>query len=136
MIWGNADDPVKRWRKEADQAEQERIAAKEQMRREEERRARDVARAVARAGAHEEIAALKDRVTAIEEHLKGLDELARAVTTFSNAVSDKLGELERLLTRHAELREADSRQSKGFQFAREKSDAEPLDLPDFIRKMH
>ena len=130
-------DALDKWRMEAHRLDQERIEAKEQMRREDERRERDVARAAARAGAHEEIAALKERLAAVEQQLAAHDELARAVVTFSDAVDAKLAELQQLLTRRAELREADSRQSKTFAgFAREKGAGEILDLPDFIRKMH
>jgi hypothetical protein len=133
MSWGNPDDPVKLWRAQADRLERERAEAKERMRRSEERRERDVARV----SAHAEIAALKERLAAAEQQLEGFNEFVQAVATFGDAASNKLAKLEELLTRHAELREAESRQSKGFQgFAREKSDTEVVDLPDFIRKMH
>ena len=133
MTWGNPDDPVRRWRAEADRLEDERRRAKEQMRREQERHERDVARA----GAREEIAALKQRLAAVEQQLVGFNELASATAAFGDAVDGKLRKLEELLTRHAELRRAESPQPKGFQgFAREKSSAEVLDLPDFIRKTH
>jgi len=133
MIWGNPDDPVKLWRIDADRREQERAQAKEQMKREREHHERDVAQASAR----EEIAELKQRLAAVEQQVASFDELAQAVATFGAAVDNKLAELQRLLTRHAELRQAESPQPKGFQgFAREKGDTEVLDLPDFIRKMH
>src|SRR5262249_27743282 len=132
MNWGNPDDPVNRWRMDSDRRDQERVEAKAQMRREEERRERDVARA----GAREEIAELKHRLAEVEAQLAGFHELANATVSFSAAVDAKLAELQRLLTRHAELRQAEP-QPKGFQgFAREKSDAEVLDLPDLIRKTH
>jgi chromosome segregation ATPase len=130
MTWGR-DDEVKRWRADADRREQEHTQAREQARREQERHERDVARA----DAQEEIAALKQRLAAVEQQLMDFNELARAVATFGDAVDGKLNNLEALLTRHAELRPADS--PKGFQgFARERSDTEIVDLPDFIRKMH
>jgi chromosome segregation ATPase len=133
MSWGNVDDPVKAWRADADRREQQYAEAREQHKRKQERHERNVARA----GAREEIAALEQRLAAVEQQLVGFNELAQAVVTFSDAVDSKLSKLEQLLTRHAELRQADSRQPKGFQgFAREKSDVEPMDLPDFIRKMH
>jgi hypothetical protein len=131
MIWGDVDDPVKRWRAQADRAEQEHLEEKRRMQREQERRERDIARASASA----EISALDARLTAIESQLEGLNELARAVVTFSDAVNAKLAKLEELLARHAELREADSRQStKSFEgFAREKS-GEIVDLPEFLAR--
>jgi chromosome segregation ATPase len=124
---------VDRWRMEMDELGQDRAKAKAQMRREQERRECDVAQASAR----EEIAELKQRLAAVEQQVASFDELAQAVATFGAAVDNKLVELQRLLTRHAELRQAESPQPKGFQgFAREKGDTEVLDLPDFIRKMH
>src|SRR5262249_33016637 len=124
---------VDRWRMEMDQLEQERAQARDQSKREQERHERNVARA----GAYEEIAALKQRLAAAEEQLAGFNELGQAITTFGDAVESKLSKLEYLMTRHAELRQPDSHQPKGFQgFAREKGDTEVLDLPDFIRKMH
>jgi hypothetical protein len=132
MSWGNMDDPVKAWRADSDRREQEFAQAREQQKREQERHERDVAQA----GAREEIAALKQRLTVVEQQLAGFDELAQAVATFGDAVDGKLRKLEELLTRHAELRQPEPRQPKGFQgFARERS-AEILDLPDFIRKMN
>jgi hypothetical protein len=133
MNWGNVDDPVKRWRADADRREQEHAQARQQLKREQASHERNVGRA----GAREEIAELKQRLAAVEQQLVGLNELAQAVATFGDAVDGKLSKLEQLLTRHAELRQADSCQPKGFQgFAREKSDGEVVDLPDFIRKMH
>jgi chromosome segregation ATPase len=114
MMWGNTDDPVKAWRADSDRREQEFAQAREQSKRQQEQHERDVARA----GASEEIAALKQRLAAVEQQLAGFDELAQAVATFGDAVDGKLRKLEELLTRHAELRQVDSRQSKGFQFAR------------------
>jgi chromosome segregation ATPase len=132
MTWG-IDDDVKRWRADADRREQARTETKAQMRREQEQHECDVARA----GAYEEIAALKQRLAAVEQQLASVDELARAIATFGQAVDGKLAELQQLLTRHAELRQADPTRPKGFQgFARERID-EVLDLPaNFIRKAH
>jgi hypothetical protein len=132
MTWG-IDDDVKRWRADADRRERERIETKAQMRREQEQHERDVARA----GAYEEIAALKQRLVAVEQQLASVDELARAVATFGAAVDNKLAELQQLLSRHAELRRPDPQNQKGFQgFARERVD-DVLDLPaNFIRKAH
>jgi len=133
MMWGNADDPVKLWRIDANRREQEYAEAREQQKREHERHERNVARA----GAREEIAALEQRLAAVEQQLVGFNELANATAAFGDAVDGKLRKLEELLTRHAELGQPDSRQPKGFQgFVREKSNTEVLDLPDFIRKMH
>ena len=125
---------MRRWREDADRREAERLEAKAQMRREQERRERSVARA----GAREEIAELKQRLAEVEAQLAGFHELANATVSFSAAVDAKLAELQQLLTRHAELRQVESPQPKGFQgFAREKSDAEVVDLPEFlVRKMH
>ena len=134
MTWG-IDDDVKRWRADADRRERERIETKAQMRREQEQHERDVARA----GAHEEIAALKQRLAAVEQQLALIDQLAQAIATFSQAVDGKLAELQQLLTRRAELlHQLDPPPPKGFQgFAREKS-AEALDLPPgfLTRKMN
>lgn len=131
-MWG-ADDDVKRWRAEADRLEDERVRGREQQQREQERHERDVAQA----GAREEIAALKQRLAAVEQQLVLFDKLAQAVHTFSDAVDSKFAELQQLLTRRAKLlHQSDPPAPKGFQgFAREKS-AEILDLPDFIRKAH
>jgi hypothetical protein len=102
MMWGNADDPVKLWRIDANRREQEYAEAREQQKRKHERHERNVARA----GAREEIAALEQRLAAVEQQLVGFNEVANAT-------------------------------AKGFQgFARETSNTEVLDLPDFIRKMH
>jgi hypothetical protein len=133
MTWG-ADDEVKRWRADADALAEQHTRLREQARREQEQHERDVARA----GACEEIAVLKQRLEAVEQQLVDFSELARAVATFGDAVDGKLSKLEQLLTRHAELRQTESHQPKGFQgFARERGDGEVTDLPDFLaRKMN
>jgi chromosome segregation ATPase len=132
MMWGNTDDPVKAWRADSDRREQEFAQAREQSKRQQEQHER-----VARAGASEEIAALKQRLAAVEQQLAGFDELAQAVANFGDAVDGKLRKLEELLTRHAELRQPEPRQPKGFQgFAREKIDTELLDLPEFLTRIH
>jgi hypothetical protein len=131
MTWGDPNEAVRKWQAEADRLEDERAAAKADMKREQERHERSAARASAR----EEIAALEQRLAAVEQQLANFDQLAQAVATFGDAVDGKLAELQQLLSRHAELRQAEPSPSKGFQFAREKS-TEVLDLPNFIRKMN
>jgi hypothetical protein len=122
-----------KWRMDAAQREEGRVQTKEEMKREQERHERSLARA----GAREEIAKLEQRLAAVEQQLANFNELANATVAFSTAVDSKLAELQQLLTRHAELRPAESPQPKGFGgFAREKSNDEVVDLPDFVRKMN
>jgi hypothetical protein len=127
-------DEMDHWRDYQDRRQEERDQAKAEMRAEQERRECNIAEA----GAHAQIAELKQRLEAVERQLASFDELASAVATFGTAVDSKLAELQQLLTRHSELRQAELPEAKraAFQFAREKSDGEIVDLPDFIRKMH
>jgi len=133
MMWGNADDPVKRWRAEMDQLEQERAEAKAQMRRQEERHERSLARA----GAREEIAelrgdlatlydTLRDVITATSDTLRTLGDEARTQRT---AIDDLRLQVAKL--------SATPEAKRAFQFAREKGAGEIVDLPEFlIRKAH
>jgi hypothetical protein len=85
------EDDMDRWRREADEADQVRAAAKAAMRREEQadvrhqRQAPDVLVELAA-----RVSTLEDRVDAIAEALAGLDTLANGTMTFSNAVTEKL----------------------------------------------
>jgi chromosome segregation ATPase len=129
MTWGNADDPVKRWRAEMDQLEQERAEAKAQMRRQEERHERSLARA----GAREEIVelrgelatlydTLRDVITATSDTLRTLGDEARTQRT---AIDD-------LKLAVARLSATPEAKKAAFQFAREKGGGEVVDLPDFL----
>ena len=132
MIWGDDADPVKRWRAEMDQLDRERTEAKEQMKRSEECRERDVARA----GACEEISELRDNVKTLFDLLRDItDATNQTFTTLANEASARREDIADLKLQIARL-SASPEAKRAFQFAREKSDGEIVDLPDFIRKMH
>jgi DNA repair exonuclease SbcCD ATPase subunit len=107
-----------RWRREIAAAEQQRAAWRAELKHKEQTPPPDWARApnlLDERIAHHVRAALQARwqhdTSALAEHNQKFDELARAAASFSDAVSDRLGELEKLINKldatHAELRNLD-----------------------------
>jgi septation ring formation regulator EzrA len=141
--WGNPDDPVRRWREDADRLEQEHTRLREQERRERERHER----AVANAGASEKIAALEQRLATVEQQLEkqfeSFNELVRGNGEFSNTVVQALDRLNELVTQLNgkmggldKLGTSPEAKRASFQFAREKS-GEVVDLSEFLtRRTH
>jgi hypothetical protein len=124
-----------RWRMDSAQRELSRAQAREQRKREQERHERQIARASASeqiATLHAELATLR----AAHEDLQGivrdtLNATSEALLTLGNTLHTQhndLAELKLVITRLG----ASSEAKRGFQFARDKSDVEPTDLPDFL----
>ena len=141
MNWGNVDDPVKRWRADADRREQEHAQAREQLKREQASHERNVARASAR----EEIAALRAELAELRGEFESLN---RTLADTMNATASAFGALaDERREQHAAIADLKAAvagvgasplaKRTAFQFARERSDVEPLDLPNFLPcKMH
>jgi chromosome segregation ATPase len=140
MMWGDANDPVKAWRIDADRREQQYAEARAQQKREQERYERQIARASAR----EEIAALRAELAELRGEFESLNHTladtmnatARAFATLADERREQHATLAELKTVVAKLGASPEAKRAAFQFAREKSDAEVVDLPDFIRKMN
>jgi hypothetical protein len=102
------EDPMDRWRREADAATRQREAAKAAMQREQREGREAMGRARALDGAEARIAALEERMAEAERQVA---QLSRAVGDFSDAVNagflslDK--QLEKLSTLLTSLRAAD-----------------------------
>ena len=129
-----------RWRMEMDQLEQERARSRGQSKREQERHERSLARA----GAREEIAALRAELATLRaEHeslCRTLSETMGATASAFGTLADERREqhaaIDDLKLQIARLGASPEAKRAAFQFAREKSDTEIIDLPDFIRKTH
>jgi hypothetical protein len=100
------EDALAVWKRQGEAIERERAAAKTALRAEE--RATERACSTAWWSAIE--AHIDQRIAAaLLEREHELVELARGITAFANATEAKLAELEKLLTRHAELRSLEDR---------------------------
>jgi len=137
MSWGRTAEQ-QRWIDEADAAEEERARGKREPRAEERRKKT--------AGY---IAALEDRVRALEETVTGFNSLASGAAEFADAATKRLAAIEGLLDalerklfvsierRFGEAMgrldaispDARSR-SKDYKFANERDDGGPVDLPN------
>jgi len=125
-----------RWRMDSDRREQERAQAKEQVKREQERHERRLARA----GAREEIAALRAELASMRtEH----ESLCRTLSDALTATSDTFRTLDDMARAQREeiadvklaiARISPAEAKRAFQFAREKSDGDVGDLPDLVYK--
>src|SRR5262249_16685619 len=141
MMWGNADDPVKAWRSDADRREQEYAQAREQSKREQERHERDVARA----GAREEIATLRAELAELRGEFESLNRTladrmaatARAFGTLADERREQHAAIADLKAAVAAVGASPLGKRTAFQFARERGTDEVVDLPDFLpRKMN
>jgi hypothetical protein len=127
-----------RWRMEMDQLEQGRAQARQQRKQEQERREQDLARA----GATDQIVALRAELTALQaEHeslrtsvVDTLNATANAFGTLVDERREQRAEIEELKTTIAKLGSTELHGRKeGFQFARERDGgAEVADLPSFL----
>ena len=125
-----------RWRMEMDQLEQERARSRGQSKREQERHERSLARA----GAREEIAALRAELATLRaEH----ESLCRTLSDALTATSDTFRTLDDMARAQREeiadvklaiARISPAEAKRAFQFAREKSDGDVGDLPDLVYK--
>ena len=126
-----------RWRYDMDRLEHERAQAREQQKHEQERHERSLARA----GAHAEIAALRAELAALRGEFESLN---RTLADTMNATASAFGVLaDERREQRAEIADlkaklgASPEAKRAFQVAREKSDVEVVDLPEFLtRKMH
>jgi hypothetical protein len=122
-----------RWRMEMDRLDQERAQAKEQMRREEERHVRSLARA----GAREEIAELRADLATLYATLRDvINATSETLSTLANEARARREEIADLKLAVAKLGASPEAKKAAFQFAHEKGADEVVDLPHFIRKMH
>jgi chromosome segregation ATPase len=117
--------------------EDQRAQVRQQLEQEQERREQDLARA----GATEQIVALRAELSALREEYESL---SRIVADTLRATSDAFGtladerreqcaEFENLKTAITKLGSTDGRK-EAFQFAREKGGAEVVDLPSFLSR--
>jgi len=117
------DDPVQRWREEADVADRAREANRAELRRQEREHAREYSE-----GWASYIERRIDEAVAGQQRL--MDEFASASAEFSNVITERLAVVERLLgqldTRLHQLHAVDDLRSRGA--------GAVLDLPDFLRK--
>ena len=129
-----------RWRMDNDRREQERAQAQERQKREQERHKRSLARA----GAREKIAALRAELAMLREKHESLSALVRdtlntttdTLCTLADERREQRAEIDDLKLAVARLGASPEAKRAAFQFAREKSVGEVVDLPDFIRKVH
>jgi hypothetical protein len=130
-----------KWRMDSAQREEARARAEEQRKQERERREQDLARA----SATEQIVALRAELSALREEHESLSAILRdALNTTTDTLCTLADERREQRDEIADLKLAVTKlgaspEAKGvaFQFAREKGDVEPMDLPDFlVRKMH
>jgi hypothetical protein len=94
------EDDLVRWRREADESDREREAARAELRREsrEDRRAAMRTRQDA-AEVDQRLDAIEDRLTAIEQALAAFNQLASNTATFSDSVTGQLESLAALANR-------------------------------------
>jgi hypothetical protein len=123
------EDNVPRWRADMDRLEQERVQAKEQMKCEQERHERNVARA----GAREEVAALRAELATLYSTLSDtMTATGEALRTLGDEARARREEVADLKLQVARLGASPEAKRAAFQFAREKSDGEVVDLPEFL----
>jgi DNA repair exonuclease SbcCD ATPase subunit len=117
-----AEDPVAKWRREADEFDRKREAERAAMGRREHEEREALVRARALDGAEERITALEERMDAVEQQIS---ELSRAVGDFSSSVSDAMlrqeKQLDKLSTLLTSLRAADDQRRV-------------VDLPKLVRR--
>lgn len=144
--WDDPNEPLVKWRREAEKFEEERAAAKAALRRQQKQ---DVVTL------EDRLSSLEDRLSALEQAVAEISPLANGVVEFSNAATKRLANIEGLLDalerklhvsierRYGEIQgrldaiapDARSR-SKEYRFANEKDDAversagEVVDLPN------
>jgi len=105
---------------------------------------RSASRSVTSAVWREEIAALRAELAMLREKHESLSALVRdtlntttdTLCTLADERREQRAEIDDLKLAVARLGASPEAKRAAFQFAREKSDVEPVDLPDFIRKVH
>ncbi len=136
------NDPLERWRDDAEKQEREFAEARRERKQEEQRRADEIAANEAAQLRY----ALEARLAALEERHAGLEgdvlDVVRATTYGFNAIADQpiepsaqqreeLRDLKAEVAKlHSMLTELREERAKGFQFAREKDVV--ADLPNFL----
>ena len=142
MIWGDPNDPTRKWKEDADRAEEERRAAKRELRRSEEHNTV----AHLRADMQHEIANLRTEMNRLHELQlaavgQALDEISNKICERAEKAVDKIESELRILTERRfgeamgrlDAIAPDARGNarlKDFKFSNERDEGGVIDLPN------